>query len=79
MASDRVLQADSYPTTHQQSQLHLDFLKECMWVALYGKKNLYFSPLILQQKQATFYQGFTGFLAQHLTWKSFQEGPPSQS
>lgn len=72
MASDRVLQADSHSFTSI-------FLKECMWVALYGKKNLYFFPLILQQKQATFYQGFTGFLAQHLTWKPFQEGPPSQS
>ena len=52
MASDHVLQADSYPTTGQHSQLPLDFLKECMLVAFFGKKNLDFppTPLILQQK-----------------------------
>ena len=52
MASDHVLQADSYPTTGQHSQLRLDFLKECMSVALFGKKNLDSPPptLILQQK-----------------------------
>ena len=39
MASDHVLQADSYPTTDQHSQLP-QFFKECMSVALLGKKNL---------------------------------------
>lgn len=44
MASDHVLQADSYPTTDQHSQLPR-FFKECMSVALLGKKNLD-SPLL---------------------------------
>ena len=43
MASDHVLQADSYPTTDQHSQSPR-FFKECMSVALLGKKNLDFPP-----------------------------------